>query len=407
MKCLVIGSVWPEPNSSAAGENMLTILRGACQRNWNVEFACAAQESTHAFNLDLLGIKQVNIELNNSSFDSFVSESNPDIVIFDRFMTEEQFGWRVSNCLPNAVKILNTEDLHGLRQQTHLETKTTKLDSTINDVMIREVASIMRCDKTLVITKNELNWLTEYANIKSDLLHYYPLLPHCDGSSSPSFEQRQHVSFIGNFKHAPNWNAVLTLSRFWPKIRAKLPNVECHIYGAYPPKKATALTNKKSGFIVKGWIENADDAFKGYRLSLAPIQFGAGVKGKLIRAITNGTPSVVTPLAIKGICIEEQWPGKVTHNDESFIDSVISLYNDKLQWEKHHLNTFQLKAKLAKEKKQHSNFYIETETLHRNLKSFREKHILSRAFNHQTMRSHQYMSQWIEAKNNSIDKAQS
>ena len=399
MKCLVIGSVWPEPKSSAAGENMMTILRGACQRNWTVEFACAAQESPHAFNLNALGIKQVSIELNSSSFDTFIIECNPDIVIFDRFMTEEQFGWRVSNCLPHAVKVLNTEDLHGLRQQTHLETKTTKLDSTINDVMIREIASIMRCDKTLIITKNELNWLTEYANIKSDLLHYYPLLPHYNESSVSSFEQRQHVSFIGNFKHAPNWNAVLTLNRLWPQIRAKLPNVECHIYGAYPPKKATVLTNEKSGFIVKGWIENADDAFQKYRLSLAPINFGAGVKGKLVRAIANGTPSVVTPLAIEGICDIEQWPGTVTHNDESFIDSIVSLYNDKFQWDKHHQNTKQLTKELVKGKQQHSSFYIEVEALHRELNSFREKHILCRAFNHQTMRSHQYMSQWIEAKN--------
>ena len=399
MKCLVIGSVWPEPNSSAAGENMMALLRGACQHDWQLTFVSSAQHSEHAEDLSVMGIETAEVALNCSSFDEFVESLSPDIVIFDRFMTEEQFGWRVEKAVPRAIRVLNTEDLHGLREQSRLKTGNTAHESYFNDVMLREIASILRCDLTLIISKKEMQWLQEHANIPATQLVYFPLLPNHTSPSKPPFSETKHDSFIGNIRHQPNWHAVLFLHKVWPQIRKQLPNAECHIYGAYPPKKATALSNPKSGFLVKGWIENADDAFENYRLALAPLSFGAGIKGKLVRAVANRTPSVVSQLATEGICEDNQWPGLVTHNEDDFVDAVVKLYNHETLWSECQTKCNDLLTKWHAEQNTQDLLYERIEKLRTELSTFRQRHILSRVLNHHTLKTSQYMSQWIEAKN--------
>ena len=113
---LIIGTVWPEPKSSAAGSRILQLIDLFLKQNWKITFASAASDSEFAYDVQTLGISKVKIELNNKSFDDFIAALNPAIVIFDRFMIEEQFGWRVAENAPDAVRILDTIDLHCLRQ---------------------------------------------------------------------------------------------------------------------------------------------------------------------------------------------------------------------------------------------------------------------------------------------------
>ena len=99
--------------------------------------------SDHKADLDELGIDNHAIELNSSSFDSVIASIAPDVVIFDRYMTEEQFSWRVKEACPNALRVLNTEDLHSLRQarldavKTHCDAAKANLNSELAQ---REIA---------------------------------------------------------------------------------------------------------------------------------------------------------------------------------------------------------------------------------------------------------------------------
>src|SRR6218665_419081 len=112
---LVIGYVWPEPRSSAAGGHMMQLLDCFLQRGWQITFATPAKEGEHKADLAALGIGEQAIELNNASFDTFVHALNPAVVLFDRFMMEEQFGWRVEQQCPQALRVLETSDLQSLR----------------------------------------------------------------------------------------------------------------------------------------------------------------------------------------------------------------------------------------------------------------------------------------------------
>src|SRR6478672_5820548 len=152
-RVLIIGFVWPEPKSSAAGNRMMQLIELFKDNNCQITFASTAQNLEFSENLPALGISIKNIELNSSTFDDFIKELQPGIVVFDRFMVEEQFGWRVSESCPTALKILNTEDLHSLRQARQLAVKEKREflleDLFALDITKREIASILRCDLSL------------------------------------------------------------------------------------------------------------------------------------------------------------------------------------------------------------------------------------------------------------------
>ena len=137
-----------------------------CKIDQNLEFS---------EDISILGVIAKTIELNSSSFDDFVKVLNPNIVLFDRFMVEEQFGWRVSENCPNALKMLDTEDLHCLRQARQLAIKEKRefaSEDLFSDVAKREIASILRCDLSLMVSEFEMELLQKQFKVSKDLLYY-------------------------------------------------------------------------------------------------------------------------------------------------------------------------------------------------------------------------------------------
>ena len=141
---------------------------------------------------------------------------------------------------------------------------------------------------SLIISDHEVRLLQDTFSVDPILLHHLPFmvdLKHLPPSGK-AFSRRRHFATIGNFRHPPNWDAVLYLQQIWPLIRKVLPDTELHIYGAYPPKKAMALDNPRTGFRIRGWADDAHAVLSDARACLAPLRFGAG----LLDAMLAGTP---------------------------------------------------------------------------------------------------------------------
>src|SRR5690606_16075143 len=181
-KVLFIGLVWPEPTSSAAGKRILQLVEFFLDRGDEVVFGSAAAKSQASFCFDdaqqlfFNSVKEIPIQLNDSSFNEFLKELNPDIVVYDRFVSEEQFGWRVVQDCPDALQVLDTEDLHFLRSAREKSYKKKEEIDLYNEMTIREIASILRCDLSLIISKFEMDLLQNEFNISPSLLHYLPFL---------------------------------------------------------------------------------------------------------------------------------------------------------------------------------------------------------------------------------------
>ena len=403
---LIIGKVWPEPSSSAAGSRTLQLINLFLEQNWQVSFACAASESDYSFDLKSLGISTLHIVLNDSSFDDLVKNMQPHMVLFDRFTSEEQFGWRVAQNCPNALRILDTIDLHCLRlarQEAIKQNRDFSLLDLNSDFAKREIASIYRSDVSLMISDYEMDLLINHFKIDNSLLHYVPFLldPILKKDNQwPSFSEREHFLSIGNFLHEPNWDAVLFLKQFiWPLIRKQLPKAEIHIYGAYPSKKVFDLNNIKEGFLIKGRADSVERVMKKTKVCLAPLRFGAGIKGKLIDAMQFGVPSVTTDIGAEAMHGEFPWNGIIANQPHKFAEAAVELYTNEIKWQQavengaQILNNFFLKSN-------HSDLLIDKLLILKNqLKSHRLSNFIGEMLMHHTVMGTKYMSLWIEAKN--------
>jgi glycosyltransferase involved in cell wall biosynthesis len=420
-KVLVIGYVWPEPRSSAAGGHMMQILESFLAQGCDITFSSPAGTGEHRADLATLGIDEVTIELNSSSFDTFIRELAPDIVLFDRFMMEEQFGWRVEKHYPDAVRVLETSDLQSLRDARHqrLKQRLNASDDANDfnelfapalreefelmadtDLAKREIAAIYRCDLTLMISEVEIELLVEQFNVPRNLLHWCPLMVELPGSPPLPFEDRAHFLHIGNFRHAPNWDAVLWLkATVWPLIRAQLPAAQLHIYGAYTPPKATALHNPAQGFHVMNWAEDALEVMSAARVCLAPLRFGAGIKGKIVDAMLCGTPNVTTPIGAEAMHGDEQWPGAVTRTAREFADCAVRLYSDKAHWLKSQALGQALLANRYQQSIHGPALIEKLIDCQQHLVQLRRDNFTGSMLRHHHHKSTQYMAQWIEAKN--------
>ncbi|MDE0536140.1 glycosyltransferase [Tenacibaculum sp. L6] len=403
---LIIGYVWIE-KTTGAGNRMLQLLNVFKNHNYTITFATPAQKTENSLNLAELGIEEKSIELNSSSFDDFVKELQPDVVLFDRFMMEEQFGWRVAEHCPKALRILDTEDLHFLRKVRHKQLKKgTEFSNEAllkSDEAKREIAAILRCDMSLIISTYEVQLLKEVFKIDEALLYHLPfLLNKIDDKVIESwkpFEERAHFVFVGNFFHAPNVDAVLQLKTIWKYIRKKLPNAEVHIYGAYVTQQIQQLHKPKEGFIIEGFAENAIEVVKNARVVLAPIRFGAGIKGKLTEAMECGTPSVTTSIGAEGMHADLPWNGFIEDDYEKFANKAIELYTYDILWKKSQQKGVEIINSLYDKDVLEISFMKSVKKIQENLSVHRTQNFLGSLLQHQTLQATKFMSKWIEEKN--------
>ncbi len=401
-KLVIIGSVWPEPQSTAAGSRMLQLISLFRGMGFSISFLCTSQRTEYSSNLDSWDIEEIAIDLNSETFDKLIHIIDPSIVMFDRFMIEEQFGWRVIENCPNAIRILDTEDLHFLRkarQISYNQSRTLKYEDYINEIFLREMASIYRCDLSIIISEYEYSLLTETFAVDKSILFYLPFIVDSEvKSSNVTFETRQNFISIGNFLHEPNWQTVLILNKLWPSIKTELPMAELHIYGAYTPPKAYQLHNEKQGFVIKGRAENVRDVMTQYRVLLSPIPFGAGLKGKLLESMLYGLPNVTTAIGAEGMTYDDIWNGSICELPD-FAKQSVNLYSHQEMWNKAPKNGYIiLKNKFSKDLFA-NNFAESLDYLMSNLTKHRLQHFLGQILLQEAFMSKKYMSKWIEEKN--------
>jgi len=427
---LIIGYVWPEPRSSAAGSRMMEFITLFRAQQWQVTFASAAALSEHRADLPALGVREEPIAVNCDSFDRLIAQLQPDLVLFDRFFTEEQFGWRVEKMCPHALRVLDTVDLHSLRDARHRLLKQAQqvcsseqqrqgvgpvlaaapelyAAMATDEMAQREVAAIYRADLSLLISDAELEFLQRQFAVPAFLLQHCALMSAASESSEadPGFEQRRHFISIGNFRHAPNWDAVLWLKHaLWPAIRQQLPQAELQVYGSYPPPKAAALHNPRQGFQVLGWAADAHSVMAYSRVCLAPLRFGAGIKGKLADAMLCGTPSVTTAIGAEGMCGALPWAGAVAADSAGFVAAAVALYQDQTQWRqaRQHGRDI-LRQRFAREDIAR-DLLLRLQEARNNQDQYRQQNFTGAMLRHHLHKSTQYMSQWIAAKNRLTDK---
>ena len=368
-------------------------------------------------------------------------------VVFDRFYAEEAYSFRIRELCPNAVRILDMQDIHSLRigrqqlvkefdQQhtsktrekaiqlsdelmekvmkfnpsTHVWTRDNSLNTKAKDTFLRELASIHRSDLVLVCGNAEMKMLKQ----PSWSVAPWKLIPasffqtKAGDTRLRNYDERCDFVSIGGFKHPPNVDSVHLLRRIWPRIRSLIPQVKLHIYGAYPTNEIQSMHNEKMGLYVHGHIEDINDALLQRRVLLAPLRFGAGIKGKIVDSWVNGVPVVTTPIGAEGmghhhhsdeITMERcDWGGLVVSNEDEFLEAAVKLYSSREMWKDSQSKAIDL-VNILFNKEQ--NLLSIDEALCDsiiNLEQRRDEDTIGQLLWHQNNRSTEYFSKWIELK---------
>ncbi|WP_209388762.1 glycosyltransferase [Chryseobacterium sp. RR2-3-20] len=394
---VIIGLVIPEPASTAAGHRMMQLMQLFSENHYRITFLTASNNIEFSEKIEV-----EKIEINNESFDEKIRNLNPDIVLFDRYVTEEQFGWRVSESCPNAIKILDTEDLHFLREarrKAFVDKRIVENRDLVNDVFKREMASVLRCDLSLIISEVEYQLLINQFRINPEILLYIPFLTEKIEKNKTPFAKRKHFVSIGNFLHEPNWQTVLKLKSIWKSIRKQLPEAELHIYGAYASDKVYLLHNEKEGFLVKGRAENVEFIFNEYRILLAPIPFGAGLKGKLWESMQFGLPNVTTTVGAEAMHKDLPWNGFIEDSDDMFVEKAIELYQSQSLWNLANENAYEILKQMFDKQLYVGLFWERISKIEDHLQAHRNENYLGKILQHHQLNSTKYMSRWIEEKN--------
>lgn len=404
MILLILGHTIPEPTTTAAGSRMVQLITLFQEEGYTIHFATSALPNPRSLDLISMSISLDVIQLNDPSFDKYIVDIDPDVVLYDRFIIEEHYGWRVAQCCPRALRILDTEDLHFLRKAREKSIKSVGDLSEVdlyNNETKRELASIMRCDISFIISSYEMQLLTDTFGVSESQLHYLPFWVESTPSISTfkPFAQRDGFMTIGNLFHAPNVDSILYLKkRIWPKLKEQLPTSTLSIYGNYAPQQINELHNVKEGFLIKGWAPSVADVMSASKVCLVPLRFGAGLKGKLLDAMLYGTPSVTSRVGGEGMYGKEQ-SNFVVHTDQEMIQRSISIYTSQVHWEKSQKIGVEVLRDRYLKNDHAPTLKNRISVLLGKLNAHRKANFIGQILHHQTLQSTKYMSKWIEEKN--------
>jgi len=252
-----------------------------------------------------------------------------DLVFMFRFDVVERHIKGVRKYCKKAKVILNMVDLHYLRleREAKLLNDDEKMQ-TAREIKNAEYAAIRAVDVATVISEEELKLL------KSDLpaanLCLMPFSRHIIGTRN-GFADRRDIVFIGGYQHLPNVDAVkYFVSNVLPHLRKLLPGVRFYVVGSKPPAEFQLLAAED--VIVTGFVENLNPLLDRMRISVAPLRYGAGIKGKIGTALAAGLPVVATSLAAEGMSLTDGETILIADDPEFFAQTVSRLYNDETLW---------------------------------------------------------------------------
>jgi len=202
---------------------------------------------------------------------------------------------------------------------------------------------------------------------------------------------------IGNYLHAPNWDAVRwCCAEIWPIIRRCLPEAELHLYGSYEPEKARQLENTAKGIHFFGRADDALKTLERYRVNLAPLRFGAGQKGKVADGFCSGTPTVATPIAAEGMNGPVDWGCLITDGADGFARTAVEVYTDRDSWRRVQEQGYQIVEERFLSEQWRPKLIERLKSMNA---GSRQNQFIGRMLRHHHHRSTEFMSRWIEAKN--------
>lgn len=331
-RALVIDAVTPMPDHDSGSVRMFAMLRLLGELGYRTSFMPQnlAWTGRHSEDLQQAGVEVLTAPWVASPEEWLAAHgSELDLVIVSRHYVLAPLMKMLRRHCSRAGVVFDTVDLHFLREQREAELAGTEAAARIAEkTRAEELALIEQADATLVVSEFERELL-------GGLVPEAPVIVvsniHSLHPPGRPFEQREGLVFVGGFQHPPNLDAAEWLiDAILPLIRRELPEIRLHLIGSKMPERLRQ--RKAPGLEVHGFVSDLEPFMTGCRISLAPLRYGAGVKGKVNQAMSHGLPVVATSCAAEGMYTEHGRDILVADDATAFAAEVCRLYRDADLW---------------------------------------------------------------------------
>lgn len=329
---LVIDATTPEPDKDSGSMRlvaMLTILRDLGYRvsfmPENLTWVAHYTRELQALGIEVLHHPWVN------DVESWLANhgSRLDHVLVSRHYVLEPLIGAIRKHCHHAAVVFDTVDLHFLREERMAgiagDEKAARMARRTRQA---ELSLIRHSDATLVVSPVEQELLQEL--VPDARIRVLSNIHRIHGRRR-GWSERRDLLFVGGFQHPPNLDAAEWLIEgIMPLVRQEIPEAKLHIIGSRMPE---GLRERRSdGVIMHGYVKNLTPYLEGCRLSVAPLRYGAGVKGKVNQAMAWGLPVVATACAAEGMYLQDGKDVLVADSTEGFADAIVRAYNDEALW---------------------------------------------------------------------------
>jgi FkbM family methyltransferase len=336
-RVLIIDSRWPSPDRDSGSLDAVLQIRTLRRLGYEVVLAADAEYtevSPRRESLEAEGVICLS-PARTPSIDAFLESDGATLDLC--FMSRIYCGGRYYEALrrhaPRARLVFNTVDLHHLRElrEARLNDDSVALRRA-EATRERELYLVRQADATIVVSAAERDLLQE-AVPGAEVFEMPLARPVRDPTAIPGFAARSGIGFIGAFDHRPNVDAVDYLVRkIWPLVLQRLPSAQLAIVGAGLPDEA--LADAPAGISYLGPLPEIDSWLDGLRLTVAPLRYGAGAKGKVASSLAAGVPCVATPVAAEGMRLRDGVEVAIGETPAQLAEQICRLHEDAVLWQR-------------------------------------------------------------------------
>ncbi len=336
-RLLFIDADTPTPDRSAGAILSLNLMRMLDMLGFRISFvpeSNVAYAGKYTQDLQALGIEALYypyyptvravLEQRGAEF---------DVIFACRAYIGERYIDMIRGLAPHARIVFNTIDLHFVREMREADLfDDPRRRAQAEATRASELRSVNAADVTVVVSSHEAEILREAA--PDACVHVLPLLFDVPPRPpAPCLAGRRDLMFVGTYQHPPNRDAAIYFAReIWPGLRERLPEgTRFLVVGSSITPEIEALAG--NGVDVLGFVDDLDAVLATCRLTVAPLRFGAGLKGKVASSLLAGVPVVATPIAVEGTPLRDGVDVLIADSTEAFAEAVLRLYSDAALWE--------------------------------------------------------------------------
>ncbi len=334
---LWVDSITPTPDKDSGSIDTVNFFQHALNANWGVTFLPwdgVRHEGKYTTALQQMGVEC--IQDSSISAEHHLHQLNDDyqVVVLSRVTVAKYAYPIIKQRYPNAKIIFNTVDLHFLRyeRESALLAQNAKNTMTIRSQAVNkdeELNLVKCCDATIVVSHDEKEILESYAPDTN--VHVIPLFREIVGKRN-EFKQRANIGFIGGYQHPPNVDAVkFFVNEVWPLVTKKLKGAKFIIAGSHMPEDISTLAS--STIEIRGFVPTVTELLEEVKLMVAPLRYGAGIKGKVVSGLCHALPQVVSKEAAEGMGLTHNKDVMIANNAAQFAEYIIRLYQDEPHWQ--------------------------------------------------------------------------